>query len=182
MKRTGLLAAALLLGLMSAGCVTRRVLITSEPTGAIVYRNGQPLGPTPVEEPFIYYGKYHYRLVHDGYEPTDFYPELIAPWYQYPGIDFVTENILPWPFRDNPPLHFKLNPIKPVLHPDIRTRATQLQDQAKTIQRPADAAPLPPRTRPVPQPAPPVLPPPQPVPGLPAPRPITSAESSRGSP
>ena len=169
MKRTGLLAAALLLGLMPAGCVTRRVMITSNPTGAIVYRNGQPLGPTPVEEPFIYYGRYHYRLEHDGCEPVDFYPELVAPWYQYPGIDFVTENIVPWPFRDKQVLHFDLPPLKAVRLEDIRARAEQLQDQAKTIQRPADAAPLPPRTRPAP-------------PSLPAPRPVTPAAPNPGSP
>ncbi len=153
MKRYGLLLLALLACLPSAGCVTRRVLITSSPSGAMVYRNGQPIGVTPVEEPFTYYGKYHYRLVRDGCEPTDFYPDLVAPWYQYPGIDFITENVIPWQFRDRPVLHFQLPPARVIRHDDIRGRANQLQEMSKGIQPPPDAQPGP-RTRARERPAP----------------------------
>jgi hypothetical protein len=161
MKRTGLLLLALASALPSAGCVTRRVMITSNPPGAMVYRNGQPIGRTPVEEPFTYYGTYHYRLIRDGYEPVDFYPHLTAPWYQWPGVDFFTENFIPYQFRDRQTLHFDLPPSRAVPHDVIRDRARQLQEEAKGLTRPADA--LPPRR---PQPAP--LPGGSPVPAAPA--------------
>src|SRR3954465_11411233 len=100
MNRTAWLLLAVCGAGLSTGCVTRRVLITSDPPGAIVYRNGQYLGPTPVEEPFVYYGKYRYRLVRAGYEPLDVTQDLAAPWYELPGVDFVSENLIPYPFRD----------------------------------------------------------------------------------
>src|SRR5262249_23730204 len=100
MKRTAWLAVALVVAGLQAGCVTRRVMIPSEPPGAVVYRNGQPIGATPLEEPFVYHGHYHYRFVKDGYQPQDVYPDLVPPWYEWPGVDFVTENLVPYTFRD----------------------------------------------------------------------------------
>src|SRR5437016_1011964 len=70
MKRSAsLLLLALCFALAPAGCVTRRFVITSNPPGAVVFRDGQPIGLTPVEQPFIYYGRYRFRLVKDGFEP-----------------------------------------------------------------------------------------------------------------
>src|SRR4051794_32563629 len=85
MKGPALWLALLLVGL-PAGCVTRRYVITSDPPGAIVYRDNQYLGPTPVEEPFVYYGKYRFRLVADGYQVMDVEPELVPPWYEWTGV------------------------------------------------------------------------------------------------
>lgn len=166
MKRSALLL-AFLLALLPAGCVTRRVLITSDPPGAMVYRNGQPIGPTPVEESFVYYGTYHYRLVIDGREPVDFYPDLVAPWYQWPGIDLVTENILPFTFRDRQRLHFAIPPSPPVRHDAIRARAMELQAQGRTIGPPPGAQPRPPRRQPAPAAVPPVTSEGVPLPGTP---------------
>lgn len=155
MKRSACLVVAVLLAIGSAGCVTRRYVITSDPPGAVVYRNGQPIGATPVEEPFIYYGKYHFRLVKDGYQPLDVEPELVAPWYQWPGVDLLTETIVPYPFRDVQMLHFQLQPVQQVRHDDIRGRAEQLRQRGMQIQTP-------PGTENTPRPVPPgaVAPPP----------------------
>lgn len=140
MNRSALLL-AFLLALSSGGCVTRRVLITSTPPGAIVFRNGQPIGATPVEESFTYYGKYHYRLVREGCEPVDFYPELVAPWYQWPGVDFVAENLVPYNFRDRHTLHFDLPESKSVRHEAIRTRAAELQQMGAGLGPPPGTQP-----------------------------------------
>jgi len=118
---------------LSSGCVTRRVMITSDPPGAIVYRDGQPLGPTPVEQPFVYYGKYRYRLVKDGYAPLDVEPELCPPWYQYPGIDFIAETLIPYPFRDVQQVHFVLQPLETVRNDDVRSAAEILRGRGKQI-------------------------------------------------
>jgi PEGA domain len=164
MNRAAWLVPMTCLVCLSTGCVTRRVLITSDPPGAIVYRNGVYLGPTPVEEPFVYYGKYHYRLVHDGYETLDVTQDVPSPWFELPGIDFISENVIPYTFRDVRPFHYKLEPAIPVRPDDIRTRAEGLRLEGKAIQPPPDAPP-PPQRRPKPAPAPaPTLPAPTPAP------------------
>ena len=160
MKRSAWLAAALGAAVLSTGCVTRRYVITSTPPGAVVYRDGQIIGATPVEEPFIYYGKYRFRLVKDGFEPLDVTPQLVIPWYQYPGLDFVAENIIPFTFRDVQVLHFDLQPVVQTPVADLKMRAAQLQIQSKSIQPPPGVV-LPPRPAsppPAPPPGPPVLP------------------------
>lgn len=180
MMRSAWLVLALLLVGTSAGCVTRRYVITSDPPGAVVFRDGQPIGATPVEEPFVYYGKYRFRLVKDGYKPMDVEPELVAPWYQWPGVDLLTETIIPYPFRDVQVLHFQLQPMEQMRHDDIRGRAEQLRQQGAQIQTPPGTAtppgPVLPPVSPLPPPAAPppgqVLPPPGQV--LPAPHPATA--------
>src|SRR5262249_58004588 len=62
--RLGVLLSAALL----TGCVERRFVIESVPPTAQVLRNGQPIGFTPVDSEFIYYGKYNFTLIKDGYE------------------------------------------------------------------------------------------------------------------
>jgi hypothetical protein len=158
MNRAAWLVPMTCLVCLSAGCVTRRILITSDPPGAIVYRNGVYLGPTPVEEPFVFYGKYNYRLVHDGFEPLDITQDIDSPWYEIPGLDFISENIIPYTFRDTRALHYKLELAIAVRPDDIRTRAAALRAEGKTIQPPPDAPPPPqPRSKPTP-----TLPPPTP--------------------
>src|SRR5262245_19788812 len=68
------------------GCVERRFVIESDPPGAVVFVNGQPLGSTPVDGHFIYYGNYDFSLVEDGYETLHVDQRIRAPWYQYPLV------------------------------------------------------------------------------------------------
>jgi hypothetical protein len=166
MKRTAWLALALVVAGLQAGCVTRRVMITSDPPGAIVYRNGQPLGPTPVEESFVYYGRYQYRLVLDGYQPVDVEKNFDVPWYEYPGLDFIFENLVPFSFRDVQQLHVQMVALQPVRPDDVRAAAENLRQRGKTIGPPANAPPpRRPRNPPPPAVVPPAgtLPPPDPV-------------------
>jgi hypothetical protein len=168
MKRSAWLSLALVLTALSTGCVTRRYVFTSNPPGAIVYRDGQPIGATPVEQPFLYYGKYSFRLVKDGYEPLDVLPDLAPPWYQYPLVDFFSENVIPYTFRDVRVLHFELKPLTPVRPEDLKSRANELKGRGALIQPPPGIA-VPPRN---PPPSPATLPPPlAPAPQLPAPVP-----------
>jgi hypothetical protein len=150
MMRTAWLALVLVLAAVQAGCVTRRVMITSDPPGAVVYRNGQPIGATPVEEPFIYYGRYHYRFVADGYQPLDLYPDFATPWYEYPGLDFVFENFFPFTFRDKQEVHAKMIRLAAPRPEDVRNEGENLRNRGKMIQRPPDAPPRTPRPAPVP--------------------------------
>src|SRR5262245_43489318 len=123
MKRSAVLIVAVLLGSLPTGCVTRRYVITSDPPGAVVFLEDQPIGATPVDHPFEYYGKFRFRLVKDGYQPLDITPELVPPWYQWPGLDIVSEVFIPYTFRDVQQLHFHLQPLH-AMRPDyIPTRA-----------------------------------------------------------
>src|SRR5258707_9893880 len=101
------LAAAFLVG-----CVDRRYVITTDPPGAVVYRNDQYLGAAPVDDHFIYYGKYHFTIVKEGYETLQVDQEIKAPWYEIPGIDFITETIVPYNIIDRREFQYKLEPRK----------------------------------------------------------------------
>jgi len=147
MKRFAWLAMALLAS-PGAGCVTRTYVISSDPPGAIVYRNGQPIGATPVEENFVYYGKYHFRLVKDGYEPLDVDQDVHAPCYEYPPLDAVSEILNPYKLRDVHRFHYLLQPAQPVRPDDVRSRAEQLRGQGQQI-GPPRATPAPPPPRPL---------------------------------
>ncbi len=180
MKRCSWLMLVAMLAVLPTGCVTRRYLITSDPPGAMVYRDGQPIGPTPVEEPFIYYGKYRFRLVKDGYAPLDVEPELVPPWYQWPGVDFVTENLICYTFRDVQCLHFQMQPVEMVRPDDVRARAEQLRQRGKSIQTPPGTeAPLGQQRS---APAAPTRPAPGSAAPLPSPTPATNSPvSPRGA-
>jgi hypothetical protein len=136
MKRIAGLAVALVLTLLPTGCVTRRFLITTDPPGAIVYREGQPIGATPVEDSFIYYGNYHFRIVKDGYEPLDVDEKIRPPWYEIVGIDFFSENIWPFTLRDRRCFHYTLQPQVQIRHDDLRRRAEELRGRGQCIQPP----------------------------------------------
>ena len=63
MRRNAWLCVVMAGAAFLTGCVERRYVIDSQPRGAAVFRNGVYIGATPVDEPFTYYGKYHYTLV-----------------------------------------------------------------------------------------------------------------------
>ncbi len=104
------------------GCVDRRYVITTDPPGAVVYRNGQYVGAAPADDHFIYYGKYHFTIVKEGYETLQVDQDISTPWYEFPGIDFFSENLLPYTVIDRREFHYKLEPRK-------------LPDQAQFLQQ-----------------------------------------------
>ncbi|MEM8836121.1 MAG: PEGA domain-containing protein [Planctomycetota bacterium] len=83
-------AACALCALAMVGCVDRRILITSEPSGARVLLNDVDVGVTPAEVNFTYYGVYDVRLRKEGYEPLRTTAEAAAPWHEYPIVDLVS--------------------------------------------------------------------------------------------
>ena len=87
--------------LIVSGCVTRKFTVDSFPQGATVYRDGNPLGITPVDDSFVYHGKYKFTLVKEGYETLTVDEPVHAPWYAYPPLDFFVENVWPFEIRDH---------------------------------------------------------------------------------
>ena len=112
MKRSAGLGALLLVAGLSTGCVTRSYTITTDPPNAVVYRNGTPVGLTPTDESFLFYGNYHFTIVKDGYETLQVDQKITMPWYEFPGLDFFTENLVPWPILDRREFHYKLAPVQ----------------------------------------------------------------------
>ena len=100
----GVLLAAALMG----GCVSRTIVIDSNPPGAQVWLNDVPLGRTPVESDFKFYGTYDVRLQLEGYEPLITSAEAKAPLYEQPGIDLLAA---PFPLRNRVDWNFKLTPL-----------------------------------------------------------------------
>jgi len=135
---------------LSVGCVERRFVITSNPMGALVYYNGKPVGTTPCDLPFLYYGVHEFTFVKDGCETQSQRYEVATPWYQVPGVDVVTELFIPYTFQDIQNVHIDLQPAAQAV-PNLVPRALELRDRVKAI---PDPPPPPPRG-----PAPPVVPP-----------------------
>jgi len=116
------------------GCVERRFVITSDPPGAIVYdEQGQPVGATPVDRQFTYYGRYKQVLVRDGYQTLVAEENIKAPWYQVAPLDFFSEILCPWHLRDIRRLHYVMQPYQLVPAEVTLDQANQMRSRGQAI-------------------------------------------------
>jgi hypothetical protein len=139
--RIGVAIAALLALAELPGCVRRRLMIRSNPPGAMVYVDNQPIGTTPCATNFIYYGTREIRLVKPGYETLTINQPIPAPWYQIPPIDFFSENVAPNEIQDFRTVTYNLSPQIIVPTDQLIARGEQLRagtQQGAVL--PADAA------------------------------------------
>jgi hypothetical protein len=135
-RATHALAIALL-SLAATGCVERRFVITSEPYGAVVYDwSDAPVGATPADKQFEYFGTYRFKLIKDGYQTKIVEEPIKAPWYQWPGLDFFSENVIPFTIRDIRRLHYKLDPIEPVPVERVRSEGELMRERGKAVGTP----------------------------------------------
>ena len=86
---------AILLFASLVGCVKRRISISSNPQGALVWVNDREVGRTPVEFEFLYYGEYDLRLEKEGFEPIMTTRWAKTPVWELPVIDFFAEVVAP---------------------------------------------------------------------------------------
>jgi hypothetical protein len=87
-----LLTVALVVALVPlSGCVRRKMVVNSNPSGARVYFDGEYKGTTPVEFPFKWYGGHRLRLERDGYDDSVQVVELHAPVHLKVPFDFFSE-------------------------------------------------------------------------------------------
>lgn len=108
-RRLPVAAVAVTATLAGAGCVDRRIHITSEPSGAIVLLNNEEVGRTPVEVNFTYFGTYDVRLRKEGYEPLVTSAKAEAPLHEQPGFDFAAMLLPGWK-TTRIDWHFELEP------------------------------------------------------------------------
>jgi hypothetical protein len=92
------------------GCVERRFTVRTNPPGALVYVNGEELGPAPVSKSFTYYRPREIVLVADGYQTQRIVQPMKAPWYDNVFTEFFTENLVPWTIRDEREFYYEMAP------------------------------------------------------------------------
>lgn len=138
MRRFGQIAGLMLAVGLPSGCVERRFVITSDPPGALVLHNGRPVGASPADDPFLYYGNHHFTVIKDGYATLQQDVCVHTPWYQYVPIDFVSEALVPWHIEDVRRYHFTLQPL-----PGVNTNALLQQGEALRNEGRAIGAPVP---------------------------------------
>lgn len=97
--------------LLTTGCVHRQLTIRSEPAGATVMVNEQPLGMTPHAYDFLWYGWHRVRLQKEGYEQREERLLLKAPPYLWIPLDLLAE-LAPFAIRDTREVSYTLKPIE----------------------------------------------------------------------
>src|SRR6059058_5001098 len=96
---------------LAPGCGVERTLqVQSEPSGALVYLNGEEAGRTPMRKMFLWYGTYDLEVRKDGYLTRSERPRVGAPWWQIPPIDLIAE-LVPLRLQDNHVLKYRFDPV-----------------------------------------------------------------------
>ncbi len=101
-----------------SGCVLRSLTIDSEPPGAMVYLDDEPIGETPVTTTFTYYGTRKIRLEKTDaegrllYERKVAYEKIKPPLYQVFPFDFFSELVIPTTIKDEHYITYQLEPLK----------------------------------------------------------------------
>jgi hypothetical protein len=141
------------------GCVSRTLVITSEPTDALVLLDGRPLGRTPVEVPFTWYGTREVFLYREGPMPEELAadstlrPEgwrqsgtvvLRPPTHQKPGLDLVSDLLYPGQLEDRQAFHFELERIGAGAAPEDPERTGNLLLERAGALRERALEPVPP--------------------------------------
>jgi hypothetical protein len=127
-------AIVLALGVMllaTAGCVRRTLTVQTEPEGARVWLNNEEIGTSPVTVDFTWYGDYDVTLRKEGYQTLQTNYAVTAPWYQWPGIDFFAEVLVPLEIHDRRQL--PVYTLEPEVLPDpdeLVKRADDMRTQA----------------------------------------------------
>ncbi|MCL2005585.1 MAG: PEGA domain-containing protein [Planctomycetaceae bacterium] len=102
----------------------------SNPPGATVSLDGKEIGRTPFSTNFDHYGKREFRVVKQGYETKTVLMPVSTPWFQWPGVDFVTEVLLPGKLTDHKYYEFDLQPSAAVSGAEIVARAEEYRQTA----------------------------------------------------
>ena len=112
-----------------AGCVRRTLIVETDPPGAEVWIDGDPVGLTPVRIPFSHYGTREIVVAKGGFALIHERRPMKAPWYQRFPLDFFTENAWPGTFVDERYFVYALQPEQ--ADPDgVLARAKVLREEA----------------------------------------------------
>jgi hypothetical protein len=136
MRKSAQIAGYLLLAGVLTGCVERRYVITSDPPGAVVLRNGKAIGVTPVDDHFTYYGDYDFTLIKEGFETQKVAQKIPTPWYEYFPLDFISENLVPLRIEDVRRFHYTMEPRRIVQTEQLLGEAQNLRNRGLSLEPP----------------------------------------------
>ncbi len=134
-----LVLAIFLCGQIGCNSVKRRLIVRTQPEGALVSIDRQPVGYSPVSVPFTYYGTRQIQLEMDGFETIDVQERIAPPFYDSFPMSFITENFSPRERRDNRVLDFQLVPKQQTNESQLIERANRTREN---ILRGTIAAPI----------------------------------------
>ncbi len=129
-----LIAAIIGLSLQQVGCVSRRLMVQSNPPGAMVLLEGKEVGYTPTGVDFTYYGTRELTLIKDGYETKTQLVPVRAPWYQWPVVEFFSDNLLFGRVTDRRSVQIDLEPKRMVPNQELLNRGQTLRNEAQVGQ------------------------------------------------
>lgn len=119
---------ALIACLLAGGCVERKLTVTSEPSGAIVYISNVEVGRTPITIPFTWYGDYDIQLRREGgYDTLKTHANINMPPYEVPPLDLLSE-VAPWTYKDNRYLHYTLKKTQEPTDQELIERAQRFRE------------------------------------------------------
>lgn len=127
-----LVAALAAVPLAAAGCVERKMLIRSDPPGAMITLDGKALETrTPTEVPFDFGGTRSVMLSAPGYRVLETTAKLSDPWFTYFPLDIGAEFLWPGTIHDTQTFDFKLEPYAAQLTPDLKAEAKKRLSELK---------------------------------------------------
>lgn len=123
----------LVLVIVGTGCVQRKLTVTSEPSGALVYLNNVESGRTPFTTDFTWYGDYDVVVRKEGFKTITTKKKIAVPWWGIPPFDLIAE-ITPGQKIDQHKLNFTLTPVEELSASAVLDRAVQLRKQLPATQ------------------------------------------------
>jgi hypothetical protein len=122
------------------GCVERKLVIGSDPPGALVLLNDVEVGRTPVKVPFTWYGDYDIRLRYEKNVGTPERPvvkryylhthkKTEIPWFQVIPMDLVAQ-LSPGTFTDEQVWAFEIPEVVEPSNAEVIERARELKARA----------------------------------------------------
>jgi hypothetical protein len=128
-------AAVGLLGVLPAalgGCVERVLSIRTDPPGARVTMDDRRVGASPCDVPFIWYGQRRIAVEMRGYQGVQELVVLDPPWWQYWGMDFLTDVLLPFTLTDQREVTYVLKrpEVSPQELEEVKQRASELRERS----------------------------------------------------
>lgn len=141
-KRLSITVITVLAVLSICGCVERKLMINTEPEGALVFLNDEEIGITPVTIEFSWYGDYKVRIEKQGFETLNTHRKLVGPLHDRFPFDFMADFLWPQRIIDSYEWEFKLTEYQPPERDDLikaskvmRARAiTELEKEEKFIE------------------------------------------------
>jgi hypothetical protein len=126
---SALMFMGLIVMVLLAGCVERKLTINTEPEGALVVLNDEEIGTSPVTVGFNWYGDYSVRISKEGYETLNTHRDLKGPWYDSFPFDFFAQIVNPNRIVDAYEWTFELSPKQQISQEELIKNARELEKQ-----------------------------------------------------